>query len=140
MYCSTNSMGESRLSPGGPMSQEWMALVRQLCTPNQQLAVARIAAALQHAGPEAATTTTAAVAEFARRFGLSSGDADAWARGGAGASVLRWPAAALDLLAPDGLFEEIGLDDTVAVIDRLARALLDDTQRPTLTDLRRTAA
>lgn len=117
-----------------------MALVRQLCTPNQQLAVAKIAAARRDGEPREATTTTAAVAEFARQFGLSSGDADVWARGGTAVSVLEWPAEALDLVAPDGLFEEIGLDDTVAVVDRLAQAMIDDTQRPTLTDLRRTAA
>ncbi|CUR58968.1 hypothetical protein NOCA2550017 [metagenome] len=100
------------------MSQEWMALVRQLCTPQQELAITTIAGAADRSGP-----TTADVAELARRFGMSSTEADAWSRGALAESVHEWPGEAVELVAPDGLFEEIGLDDTVAVVNRLARAL-----------------
>jgi hypothetical protein len=103
------------------MSQEWMALVRQLCTPEQALAVETIALSKVACEP---ASSTAEVAKLARRFGLSSADADLWSRSVNAASVLRWPGGALDLLGPDGLFEEIGLDDAVAVVDRLARAMV----------------
>jgi len=109
------------------MSQEWTALVRQLCTPSQQRAVSTIALALasiEQAGNPAESNTTAEVARLARRFGLSSGEADLWAQGSVATAVLGWPVEALDLMSPVGLFEEIGLDDTVAVVDRLARAMV----------------
>ena len=50
-----------------------------------------------------------------------------WSRGAVAAAGLAWPGAALDLVAPDGLFEEIGLDETVAVLNRLARALSEQS-------------
>ncbi|MGD9957899.1 hypothetical protein [Nocardioides sp.] len=105
------------------MSQEWLALVRQLCTPEQSLVVETIAAAHTEEKP---ASSTAAAAGLARRFGLSSTDADVWARSESALSVLDWPSAALDQLVPDGLLEEIGLDDAVAVVDRLARAVVED--------------
>lgn len=106
-----------------------MALVRQLCTPNQELAVRRIAEAMG-SGSGVGTLSTAEIAELARRFGLSAAEAELWAKGTSAVSVRRWPEAALDLVAPDGLFLEIGLDDTVAVVDRLARAMVAEPAVP----------
>jgi hypothetical protein len=111
------------------MSREWMALMRQLCTPNQQLVVSAIAAA--RAGGESMTeTTTADAAELARRFGMASGEADAWARGSSAAMVLEWPGHVLDLVEPVGLFEDIGLDGTIGVLDRLARMVAEQRLQP----------
>lgn len=107
-----------------------MALVRQLCTPSQELAVRRIAEAMG-GGISVGTLSTAEIAELARRFGLSAGEAEKWARGSSAISVRRWPTSALELVSPDGLFEEIGLDDTVAVVDRLARAMVVEPE-PTI--------
>jgi hypothetical protein len=108
------------------MSQQWLALVRQLCTPSQQAAVSAIASS-RLGGRPTGRTTTADVAGLARRFGLSSGAADAWARGSSAAAVLGWPSAALDLVDPSGIFEQIGLDDAVAVLDRLSRMVAEET-------------
>jgi len=106
------------------MSQQWAALVRQLCTPLQQRVVSAIAEARR--APLATESTSADVAQLARRFGLSSGDADVWSRGPVALTVLAWPRQALDMIEPSGLFEEIGLDDTVAVLDRLSRIVADE--------------
>ena len=107
-----------------------MALVRQLCTPSQELAVKRIAEALSHAanGVGVGTLSTAEIAELARRFGLPGQGAEGWARGSAAVSGRAWPESAVELVGPEGLFEEIGLDDTVAVVDRLARAMVAEPE------------
>jgi hypothetical protein len=109
------------------MSQQWMALVRQLCTPSQQGIVSAIAST-RLGGDPVDRTTTADAAELARRFGLSSREADAWAHGSFANTVLGWPSRAVALVEPSGLFEEIGLDDTVAVLERLSRMIADETR------------
>src|SRR5262245_5213068 len=106
------------------MAHQWMALVRQLCTPAQRAALEQIASA--RSASLAPQRTTAELAELARRFGLSSSEADAWARSASATVVRTWPRAALDLVHPTGLFQNIGLDETIAVLDRLSRTLTDE--------------
>ena len=101
------------------MSQQWMLLVSQLCTPNQQFAVWEIASA-RSGGDRVRQATAADAAELARRFGMTSREADAWARGVSAASVRDWPETALDLVEPVGLFEGVAVDEVVAVLERLA--------------------
>ena len=101
------------------MSRQWMSLVSQLCTPNQQFAVWAIASA-RSGGDRLQRATTADAAELARRFGMTSREADAWARGVSAAPVLAWPGSALDLVEPVGLFEGVAVDEVVAVLERLA--------------------
>jgi hypothetical protein len=96
-----------------------MLLVSELCTPNQQFAVWEIASA-RSGGDRTKPATTADAAELARRFGMTSREADAWARGVSAASVLHWPGSALDLVEPVGLFEGVAVDEVVAVLERLA--------------------
>jgi hypothetical protein len=96
-----------------------MLLVSQLCTPNQQFAVWEIASA-RSGGDLTQPATTADAAKLARRFGMTSREADAWARGVSAESVLDWPGSALDLVEPVGLFEGVAMDEVIAVLERLA--------------------
>ncbi len=118
------------------MSQ-WIALMRQLCTPNEELAVAAIATARQH-GEENDLASADHARALARRFGLSTREAADWLRSSTAATVQRWPRTALELVAPVGLAQDIGLDDTIAFIDRLARVLVDESvvTEPMLAEVR----